>query len=109
MAAPFNDKDTFTQRVISFLLPAAEERALVESEAEKAAGRARWLEYDRHCLQEHMAWQATISGRLALRMAALRALPPELQEHARQPDLTPLPPARNVYFDAPPTAYLSGR
>jgi hypothetical protein len=51
----------------------------------------------------HRAWQADLVGKLALKQAALDALPPgPVRDAAAAPDLSPFPPARGVWTDTPP-------
>ena len=58
----------------------------------------------------HRAWQADLVGKLALKQAALAALPAgPVRDAAAAPDLTPFPAARGVWTDTPPIPGFADR
>lgn len=87
--------------------------AAAEAEAEEAAAAAqeaaaeRAKRYSGLKMAEHKAWRRDLSEKLALKRAALRALPPDLRRAASVEDLAPFPLTRNFLFDTPPESYRS--
>jgi len=58
----------------------------------------------------HRAWQADLVAKLALKQAALDALPPgPVRDAAAAPDLAPFPSARAVWTDTPPIPGFADR
>jgi len=53
-------------------------------------------------MREHRAWQANFMGKVRLREAAIHALPEEIQEAARKPDLSLFPTNRFTWVETPP-------
>jgi hypothetical protein len=104
-AGNFNAQDPFNARVLAMILPPGEPHKLALPEEQRAAAAARAKEYSRLRMEEHKQWQGGITQAIRLRNAALAALPEELRRAAQQPDLEPLPLARNFYYDHPPKGY----
>ena len=58
----------------------------------------------------HRAWQADLGTKLALKNAAVAALPAgPVRDAAAAPDYTPFPPNRAVWTDTPPVAGFADR
>jgi hypothetical protein len=75
-----------------------------------AEDAARAKAYARARMAAHRAWQADLVGKLALKHAAVEALPPgPVRDAAAAPDLTPFPPSRPVWTDSPPIPGFSAR
>lgn len=53
-------------------------------------------------MREHRAWQANFMEKVKLREAAINALPEEIQEAARKPDLSLFPTNRYTWVETPP-------
>ena len=53
-------------------------------------------------MQAHRAWQADMTTKLKLKLAAVAALPPHLRAAAEVPDLEPFPLNREMWTDTPP-------
>lgn len=53
-------------------------------------------------MREHRAWQANFMEKVKLRKAAINALPEEIQEAARKPDLSLFPTNRYAWVETPP-------
>lgn len=62
----------------------------------------RSKEYSRQKMRQHRLWQADLSTKLKLKLAALEALPPHLRAAAEKPDLSLFPLNRNIWRDTPP-------
>lgn len=102
---PFDEKDPLMQKLIAMLVPAAEQLPRTADVQREAAARA--LEYRRQHNKQHKAWSADLRTKLALKTAALRALPPDLRAAALEEDLTPFPLTRHFLYDSPPDSYKS--
>lgn len=100
---PFEEKDPLNQKLIAMLVPGAEplRRPLPQQRAAAAAG----LQYLRQHNQRHQAWAADMRTKLSLKLAALKALPPDLRAAAEEEDLTAFPLTRHFLYDTPPDAY----
>ena len=53
-------------------------------------------------MHEERQWQADLSTKLQLKLAAVAALPPHLREAAMVPDMSPIPSNRRVFTETPP-------
>lgn len=74
-----------------------------EISAEQLAKDAEFAkEYSRKKMNQHRRHQEMLSNKLKLQKAAIAALPKELQEAARVPDLTPFPMRRTIWYSTPP-------
>lgn len=104
-AKPFDDKHPLNQRLVAMLLP-PRRPAPQETESQRAEAERRERAYARARRREFSAWRQDLSRKLALKKAALAALPEGLRVEALREDLAPFPLARNALFDAPPSAYL---
>lgn len=103
------ENDPRTQAVIKMLTkPSFQEIPHPKtSEEAKAAteDRKRTEEYLFKKIQRNGEWMADMRLKHQLQMAAIKALPPALRAKASEPDLTPIPPGRQFFFDTPPEAY----
>lgn len=63
---------------------------------------SRAKEYSRHKMAEHRAWQADLTQKLKLKLAACAALPPHLRAAAEVPDDEPFPLNRHMWNETPP-------
>lgn len=99
----FDEKDQFLQKLVTMLVPAQEPLRRNEEQQQEAVLAAK--EYRRRHNQRHKAWSADMRVKLALKLAALNALPPDLRQAAREEDLTPFPLTRHFLYDSPPDAY----
>mmetsp|Transcript_25982 Transcript_25982/g.56351 ORF Transcript_25982/g.56351 Transcript_25982/m.56351 type:complete len:199 (+) Transcript_25982:122-718(+) len=59
-------------------------------------------EYSRKKMNQHRRHQRMLANKLKLQKAAVAALPQELAEAARNPDLTPFPMRRHIWYNTPP-------
>lgn len=100
---PFDDKDPLMQKLVAMLVPAQEPQRYTpeQREAATAAVKAFRQEHNR----QHQAWSADMRTKLRLKLAALKALPPQLRAAAQEEDLTPFPLTRHFLYDSPPDAY----
>lgn len=101
---PFDEKDPLMQKLVGMLVPPAEPQP--RSEAQQEAIIARAKKFSRQRMWEHMAWKRDLNAKLALKKAAIMALPPDLRTAALQDDTAPFPLTRHYYYDTPPDAYL---
>jgi hypothetical protein len=106
-SVPFPDKDPHMQRIISMLAPQTRSPLQAVSVEEAAAIAAKAKAYSRMKMQAHHAWMNDINTKIKLKRAAIAALPPDLQEAAKQEDVTPFPLTRHYYYQTPPEAYRS--
>lgn len=53
-------------------------------------------------MHAHRAWQADLSTKLKLKLAAVAALPPHLRAAAEVPDDEPFPLNRQMWNETPP-------
>lgn len=104
-SVPFPDKDPHIQRVISMLAPQTRSTPQAASEEEAAAIAAKAKAYSRMKMKAYHAWMNDIDTKIKLKRAAIAALPPELQEAAKQEDTTPFPLTRHYLYHSPPEAY----
>lgn len=102
---PFDERHPLNQRLVAMLLP-NRPPPLEETEEQRAEAIAREKEYARMRRLEFNAWRGDLAAKLALKKAALRALPDALRVEALREDLAPFPLARNALYDAPPAAYM---
>ncbi|KAI8464508.1 MAG: hypothetical protein J3K34DRAFT_526138 [Monoraphidium minutum] len=102
---PFDDKDPLLQRVVSMLVPQERASQLAESPEAAAAAAVRAKAYSAAKMAEHKAWRSDLASKLALKRAALAALPPALRASAAVEDLEPLPLTRHALYETPPEAY----
>jgi len=102
---PFDEKHPLNQRLVAMLLP-PRPRPLEESEQQRLEAAERERRYALMRRREFNAWRGDLSQKLALKRAALAALPDALRVEALREDLAPFPLARNALFDAPPSAYM---
>uniref|UniRef100_A0A061QYZ7 Large ribosomal subunit protein mL40 n=1 Tax=Tetraselmis sp. GSL018 TaxID=582737 RepID=A0A061QYZ7_9CHLO len=58
--------------------------------------------FSRMKMKQHREWQQRMTTKIKLKLAAIEALPPELQEHARTPDYADFPPERWIPTHTPP-------
>lgn len=100
---PFDDKDPLMKKLIAMLVPAAEQ--LPRTAAEQQAAAARALSYRRQHNKQHMERSADLRTKLALKTAALQALPADLRAAAMEEDLAPFPLTRHFLYDSPPDSY----
>jgi hypothetical protein len=100
---PFDDKDPLMQKLVAMLVPAREQQLYSpqQQRAVRAAGRELRLQHN----ARHQAWAADMRTKLALKTAALKALPPDLRKAAAEEDLAPFPLTRHFLYDSPPDAY----
>lgn len=101
---PFDDKDPLLQKVIAMLVPPAAEPP-ARSRAEQQELVARVKEFSRARMQQHAAWQRDLGTKLALKRAAIQALPPKLRAAALREDRSPFPLTRHFLYDVPPDGY----
>mmetsp|Transcript_12375 Transcript_12375/g.35740 ORF Transcript_12375/g.35740 Transcript_12375/m.35740 type:complete len:153 (-) Transcript_12375:132-590(-) len=76
--------------------------AIMAEKETAAARRERRAEYSRQAITEVKRVMGHLSRLIKLRQAAIEALPEELQEAARKPDLTPAPIQRRIFTDTAP-------
>jgi len=70
---------------------------------EKAENARRAKEYSRLKMAEHRAWQQDLRTKLALKQAAIAALPEELRADCLTFDVSECPPLnRNIFTHTPP-------
>jgi hypothetical protein len=100
---PFDEKDPLMQKLVAMLVPAAEPVPRTHQQQRAAAAAA--FQYRRQQNLRHMAWSADMRKKLALKAAALKALPPDLRAAAAEEDLTPFPLTRHFLYDTPPESY----
>lgn len=103
---PFDEKDPLNQRLVAMLLPPRPPARAPETESQRAEAESREKAYARMRRAEFNAWRGALADKLALKKAALAALPDALRVEALREDLAPFPLARNALFDAPPSAYM---
>ena len=53
-------------------------------------------------MRQHRAWQANLSCKLGLKLAAVAALPPALRAAAEEPDDALFPINRHMWSETPP-------
>lgn len=100
---PFDDKDPLMQKLVAMLVPAREQREYTPQQHRAVAAAVRELQRQHNV--QHQEWAADMRIKLALKTAALQALPPDLRKTAAEEDLAPFPLTRHFLYDSPPDAY----
>lgn len=112
--AQAGDQTPRQEAVVTMLMALRKEELLAGPSGAKAQQLPNELQsaaahHQKHHYARTDAWMRDMRAKCLLQRDALRVLSSELRVQAMQPDYTPYPPARNFFFDTPPTAYLGDR
>lgn len=100
---PFDEKDPLMQKLVAMLVPAKEPQKLTP--LQQQAARDAFSAFRQQHNRQHAVWAADMREKLALKAAALKALPPDLRKAASEEDHTPFPLTRHFLYDSPPDSY----